>query len=75
MSPEISSGDGGADRIRTDYTLRARQVLFQLSYGPVILDEVLFNLVDKVIFKELTKNETKRFRFKTYFVRLIDFCQ
>ena len=26
---------GGADQIRTDDTLRARQVLFQLSYGPV----------------------------------------
>ena len=37
MSPgkgEIQWARGGADRIRTDDLLLAKQALFQLSYGP-----------------------------------------
>lgn len=61
---------GGADQIRTDDSLRARQVLFQLSYGPANWKQVPL----KIKYSEyMTKNKSKNFRLKTYFVRSIDF--
>jgi hypothetical protein len=37
LSRELVSATGGASRIRTDDPLLAKQVLYQLSYGPVDL--------------------------------------
>ena len=37
----IRSGTGGASRSRTDDLLRARQALYQLSYGPVLFQRMV----------------------------------
>lgn len=36
----IGRRDGGARRIRTDDILLAKQALYQLSYGPALLQEM-----------------------------------
>lgn len=36
MSPLFNRNHGGADRIRTDDLLHAKQALFQLSYDPFL---------------------------------------
>lgn len=40
ISTRIVRGDGGARRIRTDDILLAKQALYQLSYGPALLQEM-----------------------------------
>ena len=38
-----STNDGGAKEIRTPDPLRAKQVLYQLSYGPIIIRVRLYS--------------------------------
>ena len=47
---------GGANRIRTDDPLLAKQVLYQLSYSPVFFIDFIFRLFDsKLAFRTLTE--------------------
>lgn len=43
ISTRVVRGDGGARRIRTDDILLAKQALYQLSYGPALLQEMEFS--------------------------------
>ena len=66
---------GGADRSRTDDLLRARQALFQLSYGPEIklsnlqlLTKLLFTIIIlsmNILFTKLTLCDKCRITFET----------